>query len=236
MENPIKLDLQDAYDFLNFWINKDQGLFYSPARLDLLVDRGQMSYYSDLQPKYGLSDRINTSLSPFIAQYTYTNSTSPLGVVTLPAEDDPLEFMDFIDAIPLIMDETNTVRRRPLPFPNDDERTYLINSQIRPLSTTNPFGEWIGKGKIQLWPKEPQAGVVKYFRRPVKPFFDYTLVSGRVIMYNEADSVQLEWLERDQNAVLLKALESISINASEKDIQEFAELKTQQNYQGINRT
>lgn len=230
------MTLLEAYDFLNFWINKNQGSFYSLEQLDLLVDRGQMSYYSDLQPKYGLSDRINTSLSPFIAQYTYTNGTSPLGVVTLPSAPDPLEFIDFIDVIPVIMDGTNTVRLRPLPFPNDDERVYLANSQIRPLSTTNPFGEWIGKGKIQLWPKVPQAGVVKYFRRPVKPFFAYSLVSGRVIVYNPNDSVQLEWLERDQNAVLIKSLESISINISEQDIQQFAELKSQQNYNGINRT
>lgn len=229
------MDLQDAYDLLNFWINKDQGSFYAPEQLDLLVDRGQISFYSDLQPKYGTSDRVNISLSPFKTTYTYTNGTSVNGVVQIPITG-PGEFVDFIDVLPIIMDETNTTRIRSLPFPNDDERESMINSQIIPLSITNPFGEWIGKGKIQLWPKVPQAGIITYFRRPVKPFFSYTLVSGRVIVYNPLTSIQFEWLERDQNAILIKSLESIGISISEQDIQQFAELKSQQNYQGINRT
>ena len=221
------MDLKEAYDLLNFWINKEQGAFYRPEQLDLLADRGQMSFYNDLQPKYGLSDRVNTSLSPFIATYTYTNSTSLGGVIQLPLFGDD-EYIDFIDATPIIMDETNTVRVRPMDFPNDDERAYRANSQIRPMSITDPFGEWIGKGKIQLWPKVPQAGVVKYFRRPKKPFYSYTLVSGRVIVYDPNTSTQLECLERDQNIVMILALQSIGINISEADIQQFAETKNQQ--------
>lgn len=229
------MDLEAAYDLLNFWINKHQGSFYEPAQLDLLTDRGQMSLYADYQPKYGTSDRINTSLSPFKAIYTYTNGTSVNGAVQIPLTGDDA-FVDFIDIQGIILDQNNMQRTLPIPFPNDDERTDRINSQIIPLTTNNPFGEWIGKGKIQLWPKVPQAGIVTYFRRPKAPFFSYTVVSGRVIVYNANLSTQLEWLERDQNAVLIKALESIGINISEQDIQQFAEMKAQQNYQGINRT
>ena len=65
------MNLQEAFDFLNFWINKYTGAWYTIPELELIVDRGQMSLYEDLQPQYATSQRIKDALSPFRAKYNF---------------------------------------------------------------------------------------------------------------------------------------------------------------------
>jgi hypothetical protein len=216
------LDLQDCYSYLNLWINKQQGVFYSFPQLDLLTDRGQMSLYATYYPQAGTSEDIADSLSPFKKKYNFSLVDSPAGVVTYP--DD---LQDVLDVEMIVLDSNNIPRARPCPFLNEDERTARKNSQVIPLTTWDPFAENLANG-FQLWPAVPQAGVLSYYKRPAKPFYAYTLVSGRVPIYNPATSTQLEWFEKDQNLVLILALQSIGINTSEVDIQQFAEMKAQQ--------
>ena len=70
-------------------------------------------------------------------------------------------------------------------------------------------------------------------RRPLKPVYAYT-VSGRSIVYLPEQSIQLEWRTNDINIILLKALSSIGINLGDQEVMQFAELKSQENYQGVN--
>jgi len=229
------MNLQQAYQFLNFWIDKVTGSYYSPEELDLLVDRGQMALFDDLRAKYGTSDEITTALAPFKTKYLFGHGTSPGGVVSLPTSGAD-QFHTFLDIYVTVQDEEGNVSNYPVLFPNEDERTNRLRSQIDPVTITDPIGEWIGIGQIQLYPKIPQAGVVTYFRRPVAPHFAYTVQGGRIIVYDPDNSVQLEWLEKDQNAVLLKALESIGINLGNEHIMTWSQRKTTENFQGVNRT
>lgn len=226
------MDLNDAYTFLNLYINKNQGAFYTMPELDLLVDRGQMSLYSDYKPLYGKSEKETAALAPFKTSYPYNTNNSPGGVVTIPAN---MNYIDFIDAWATVSDSSGTYNWQ-IGFPNEDERTFAIRSQVNPVTINTPIGEFIGSGSIQLYPKVPQVGQINIFRKPVAPHFAYTTVSGRVIVYDQPESTQLEWDEQFQNAVLLKALSTIGINVSEQDIQAYAETKTMQNFQGVNRT
>lgn len=224
------MDLQVAYNYLNFWINKAQGKFYSPPELDLLTDRGQQSLYDDYYPQYGTSERMRDALAPFKTKKQITLIDNPGGFVTYP-DDVPGDLnglQDILDFEGLVTDANNITRPATCPFLNEDERTQRINSQIIPLSPSNPFAETMDTG-FQLYPKQPQLGTLTYLRRPKAPFFAYSTVRGRVLVYNQAGSTQLEWFDKDQNAVLIKALSSIGINTSEKDIQQFAETKDQQN-------
>lgn len=227
------MNLQEAYNFLNFWINKYTGAWYSPEELDDITDRGQISYYSDLQPKYATSQRVKDILSPFRNSYPFTTIDTPNGVITIPTN---LNYLDLLDCYITIRVSGVIVQYFPIEMVNEDERIYRLNSQIDPVTITSPFGEFIGKGIIQLWPQQPNEGVVNFLRRPVKPNFVYTVISGRVIVYNNAASTQLEWRETDQNAILLKTLSSMGINLSDVEIQQYAQLKTEENFIGKNRT
>lgn len=226
------MSLQEQFDFLNFWINKSLGSFYTISELEMILDRGSLSLYEDLQPKYATSQRIKDALAPFRATYNFTPSTTVSGYIVIPSDSNYLNLLDVQTTFQI----SNTTVYAPVTMVNEDERANRLNSQIDPVTVTSPIGEIIAPRFIRLYPTAAPGytGTVTYFRRPVKPVFGYSVISGRVIVYNEATSTQLEWSESWVNVVLMKALSSIGINLSSQEIQQYAELKTQSNYQTVN--
>jgi len=227
------VNLSDGYQFLNFWINKEQGAFYTMQELDLIVDRGQMTLYSNLQPRYATSQRIKDSLAPFRATYEFGPSDTVSGYISVPSN---LNYLDLLDVRITYTISGRSTRYVPVPMVNENERSDRLNSQIDPVTITSPIGEMTAPGFIRLWPTEANTGVVTFLRRPVAPYFAYTTISARVIVYDAANSVQLEWSEKDQNMVYILALQSIGINISEADIIQWSETKGGQNFQGNIRT
>ena len=117
---------------------------------------------------------------------------------------------------------------------NEDVRTSRLNSQIDPATVTSPVGEQIAKGTFKLSPTGVYNGTVTFLRKPKDIVFGYTVISGRVIVYDPNTSVQFEWNDQWQNAVLVKALSSIGINLTDQQVSQYAELKTSSNYQSVN--
>lgn len=210
------MDLKEAYDRLNFWINKKQGAFFTYAELDSTVDGGQLTYYKNCFIKYGTGQRLNDALAPFKKKVPFTTDTN--GLLTVP--DD---YMDLIDIQPI-------VNGKPVVCPevNDDERTGRQNSQLIPNTISRPFCEEVEGWNYQLYPKVQQTGTLTYFSRPPAPKFVYTTVSGRVIVYDAVGSTQLLWGDDEIYPVLIFSLQSIGIDMSEQDIQAFAETKATQ--------
>lgn len=209
------MDLQDAYNRLNFFINKAQGAFYPFPELDSMVDTGQLRYYKNCFIKYGTGQRLNDALAPFKKKVTFTTDSN--GLLSVPD--------DYMDLISILPDGALNC-----PVLNDDEIAYRKKSQVIPMSIERPFCEETENWDYQLYPQQQQTGLLTYFRRPPAPFFDYTLVSGRVVVYNQAGSTQLLWGDDEIEAVLLCCLESIGINMSEADLLQWSEQKNQQNF------
>lgn len=228
------MNISEIHDLLNFWINKVQGEFYSPEELDMILDRGQMSLYQDLQPKYATSQRIKDALSPFRGVYNFGYADTVLGVLTIPSDHSALNILDL--QITYDISARSIVKYVPIALVNEDERSDRLNSQIDPVSATAPVGEQIGENSFQLYPKVQYRGSITFLKRPQAPVFAYNLVSGRVIVYDAANSTQLQWRETEQNSVIIKALSSIGINISSQEIMQWAEQKSIQNVQGINKT
>lgn len=224
------MTLNEAYNFLNFWINKKLGLWYPPDELDMAVDRGSIALYNSLYAKYGTSTRVNNALNTFKQTYQFTNVTSPGGIVTIPDV-----YMNFIDAYVQYVDTGGHVRYKAVPIVNEDEKAGRMDSQVIPMTVDNPFAEMIGNGIIQLYPKTAQAGYVTYFRRPAKPYYAYTLMSGRVIVYNGPASTQLDWPETMITSVMAKAMESIGINMTEDMIIQWTDQRNNMNLNTLNK-
>jgi hypothetical protein len=221
--------LQEGFDFLNFWINKSTGAWYTISELEAVVDRGQMSLYSDIQPKYATSQHIKDALAPFRDFYNFTTLVS--GFVIVPANQNYLNLLD----LRIYFNISDVTRYYSVPMTNEDELSDRLNSQIDPVTITSPVGEQTAPGSFRLYPANAYNGTVRFLRRPVKPVFAYTTISERVIVFDEANSTNLEWTEEWYNAVLLKALSSIGINLTSQEISNYAEMKTQSNFQNINR-
>jgi hypothetical protein len=226
------VNIQQCFDRLNFYINKATGAYYTISELTQLLDDGQMSYYSDLQPKYGTSQRIKDILAPFRATYAFATADTASGVVTVPSASNYLDLLDIYITYTISGRNTTYV---PVAMVNEDERANRLNSQIDPVTVTSPIGEITGKGIIQLWPQTTYTGKVTFFRRPLAPVFGYSVLSGRVIVYNSGTSTQLEWPDTSHNAIIIKSLATIGINLSDDEISQYAQIASTNNFNGVNR-
>lgn len=187
-----------------------------------------MSLFDDLSPKYATSQNIKDALSPFRDVYNFTTQVS--GYVIVPTDRNYEKLLD----IQIYFQVSNRTIYYPITLYNEDTRATRLNSQINPVTITSPIGEQTGKQTFRLYPVGQYNGNVTFLRKPVDVVFGYSVISGRVIVYNPNTSVQSEWSEIWQNSILLKCLSSIGINLTSQDVSQYAELKTAANYQGVN--
>lgn len=193
------------------------------------LDRGQMSLYSDLKGRYATSQYVKDALSPFRDSYNFTTAVS--GYVIVPSTTNYLDLLD----IQIYFQVSNRTIYYPVKLVNEDERAERLNSQLDPVTSTSPIGEQVAQRTFLLYPTAVYNGNVTFLRRPVKPVFGYTLISERVIVYDPNTSVQLEWRETELNLIILKSLQTLGINLSETELAEWANVKSQQNFMGVNR-
>jgi len=193
------------------------------------LDRGQMSLYSDLKGRYATSQYVKDALSPFRDSYNFTTAVS--GYVIVPSSTNYLDLLD----IQIYFQVSDRTIYYPVKLVNEDERAERLNSQLDPVTATSPIGEQVAPRTFLLYPTHVYNGNVTFLRRPVKPVFGYTLISERVIVYDPNTSVQLEWRETELNLIVLKSLQTLGINLSETELAEWANVKSQQNFMGVNR-
>lgn len=222
------MNLQETFDFLNFWINKYTGAWYTIPELEMVIDRGQMSLFNDMQLQYATSQRVKDALAPFRDTVNFAPATSQNGFIDIATLTNQI-YVSLLDLRVEFIDASGRQNYVSVKMYNEDELSFRLMSQIDPLTEEFPIGEVVSGGTFQLYPQTGYTGRITYLRRPNKPVAVYT-VNGRVITINEPASTQIEWLENWQNAVLIKALSSIGINLGEQDIMQYAELKSQSNF------
>lgn len=225
------MDLQQAFFILNFFINKYTGSWYTVSELQTLVDNGQISYYTDIKPKYATSQLVKDTLSIFRATYNFNPTNTISGYIVVPSNSNYLDLLD----VQITYQISNRTVYTPVKMINEDERAIRLNSQVDPVTVTSPVGEQTAPRYIRLYPQSGYTGTVTYFRRPVAPIFAYTVISGRVIVYDQAASTQLEWRVTEIIPICLKALRSMGINLTDGEISQFSQLATEGNFTGQNR-
>ncbi len=222
------MNVSEAYTIINFYINKEQGGWYPPEEVMSMLDRYQISLYDTYYTKYATSQRLDDALSPFNTQLTFTNLTTPNGVISPPGD-----YFDLLSIYTIVTGSDNVTRKRPVEMVNEEELVIRLNSQVVPVTVDDPIGILKQGWTVQLYPAQPAAGVYTYLKRPNAPVMGYSILSGRVIVYDPTTSVQLQWSEKDQHMIILMALNGLGINLSEPDILQWSELKTQQNFTSI---
>lgn len=218
------MDLNDFYQEINFYINKAQGGWYSPPELDLIVDRAQLTLFNRYYLQFATSQRLDDALAPFKVETTFTTLSN--GIINMASN-----YLNLIALYTMVQDADSVTRPKPVEIINENQLAIRLNSQVCPVTIYDPIGTILNDYDIQLYPKVVHGGYLHYLRRPAKPFFSYTLVSGRVIVYDVDTSTQLEWGEKDFKSIALIALEELGINLSEADLIQWGAAKNQQNFQ-----
>jgi hypothetical protein len=205
----------DVYNFLVFIVRKERGVFITIPEAMQTIDNAQLEATEDWFSQYGVTQIIHDAIRKLRSQVQFTSASD--GQVTFGSD-----YLHMIGNPYTVTGSTiNAVR-----FVNEDELPFALTSQLRPVSTAKPIAKDTAVG-FQIYPQSTQTGFYNYLRRPATPVLGYTQ-AGRTITYNPNTSTQLEFTDVYINNIIARALKFWGINMAEQDIQQFAQLQTQE--------
>jgi len=208
-------NINDVYNFLVFIVRKERGVFITIPEAMQTIDNAQLEATEDWFSQYGVTQIIHDAIRKLRSQVQFTSASD--GQVAFASD-----YLHMIGNPYTVTGSTiNAVR-----FVNEDELPFALTSQLRPVSTAKPIAKDTAVG-FQIYPQSTQTGFYNYLRRPATPVLGYTQ-TGRTITYNPNTSVQLEFTDVYINNIIARALKFWGINMAEQDIQQFAQLQTQE--------
>lgn len=200
---------------MQFVIRKQLGVFVTIPEAVEALRAAQLDRYAYDFSQYQTNQVVVDGLSPFKVRHQFTTNSS--GEVT-----NPSDYQHLLGGVFTVTGSTiNTVR-----FINDDELGDALTNQLRPVSTSRPIAVDSALG-FQLYPQTQQTGFYTYLRIPNTPVYAYTQVN-RVITYDAANSVQLEYYDVYIDNIIARALSYFGINLDDQAVQQFAQLQEQQ--------
>jgi hypothetical protein len=212
------MDLEVVHKRLRFYLDKFKNDWYPPGDLDNTLDDAQLELFTQIAPQYGATQKLHDSLLPFKEEYAFTNGTSPLGLITLPANYQHLLAVETV-----VLDDTHTLYL-PAELLNEAQISTRKSSQLIPLSVKTPICLLKKTRKVQLYPELASAGTVYYLRKPAAPVFSFSQ-SGRTITYNAGASTQLEWDDPSIEKIIWKTLGLLGINLKDAEALQMGDAK-----------
>lgn len=231
--------IDEIHNKIDMVCEKQRVGFFNPERKDIALDMASLQYFSRSLPEYGSTEVMNECLTPFKRKLVVTNSNSPGGLVSLPAE---YEFLTNI--IKVGFDNNRQVNTyNGIEVVNDDELADRLKSQLIPLTVlkpvaqriaiTDPLGSGITIHQVQLYPTVPNVLTINYLKRPQYPVYGYDPdpadPDGIAILYNNATSKQLEWKETDIYKIICGAISILGINLENDKLVQYGLLENKVN-------
>lgn len=208
-------NINDIYNQMLFIVRKERGVFVTVNEAMQTLDNAQLEATEEWFSTYGATQIIHDAIRKLRVQKSFTSDST--GLVTFDAD-----YLHLIGGAYTVSGSTiNNVR-----FLNEDELALALKSQLRVVSTSNPIAIDASVG-FRLYPAATQSGFYNYLRRPATPVLGYTQ-SGRTITYDPNTSTQLEFTDVYINNIISRALKFWGINMAEQDIQQFAQIQTQE--------
>ena len=208
-------NINDVYNQMRFIVRKERGVFVTIPEAMQTLDNAQLEAVEEWFSTYGTTQIIHDAIRKLRVQKNFTSDST--GLVTFDAD-----YLHLIGGAYTVSGSTiNNVR-----FLNEDELALALKSQLRPVLESNPIAIDASVG-FRLYPASTQTGFYNYLRRPATPVLGYTQ-SGRNITYDPNTSTQLEFTDVYINNIISRALKFWGINMAEQDIQQFAQIQTQE--------
>jgi hypothetical protein len=208
-------NINDIYNQMLFIVRKERGVFVTVDEAMQTLDNAQLEAVEEWFSTYGTTQIIHDAIRKLRVQKSFTSDST--GLVTFDAD-----YLHLIGGAYTVSGSSiNNVR-----FLNEDELALALKSQLRAVSTSNPIAIDASVG-FRLYPAATQSGFYNYLRRPATPVLGYTQ-AGRTITYNSGTSTQLEFTDVYINNIISRALKFWGINMAEQDIQQFAQIQTQE--------
>lgn len=206
------MNINEIYKLVSYMVDKYQGSYLAPDDFNMAINAAQKQYLNFLtgetaeynqgarRPSGGFSNDVTTggSLSNFLKEGTLA--------ITAQLAGQPVDFYK-ISAMRTI-DDDYAIKRL-----GADKVYAYINNPIDAPTATDPIYTEIGSS-FKFWPSSVASAKIIYFKKPVDVKWAYT---GDLV-YDAANSVQLEWPENDHMDIVYRTLGIIGINLKDGDL------------------
>lgn len=207
--------------YVEFVANKAQaGNSVSVSQFNDVSDRAQMQLYEKDYQTFLKTEQVSDFLQTFLVS-KITGSVSVDGTYQVPAN------LQHVCAI-----RKYYVRENGKGFNVKVDEikqvawTDVQSPGLREASLRFPKYEEFG-AVLKFMPRNIGIIEIDYFRLPVKPVWNFTVISGRPV-YFAGTSVNFEWSEYSMNQVAANYLALIGVNLKDRELAQFSELYKQQ--------
>ncbi len=189
--------IKEIHDQINLLTTKGRTGYHTSSEIDIAVYMASKELYNEYYKEFEKTNALHDSLSPFTTnptvitltngQYTLpTDFVHDLGEITAGANDVMVD----------VIDRAAIARRR--------------SNTLTPPSAEYPVCVYYD-GYIQFYPTTITNVKFAYLKKPVQPVYAYTISNGRDV-YDDTNSVDVEWIETDLAKVTTRAMSVLGIN------------------------
>jgi hypothetical protein len=205
--------IKEIHDQINLLTTKGRTGYHSPGDIDIAVYKASKDLYNLYFKEFESNNALHDSLRPF-ATSPAVITLSGTGQYTLPA--------DFIHDIGEITSGStdvmvDVVDRAALALRRADA--------LVPPSASYPICTFY-ETYIQFYPINITNVKFAYLKKPIQPVYAYTIVSGRAV-YDDANSVDVEWNETDVGEVMVRTLSMLGVNLEDMKLVQWSEAQQQ---------
>lgn len=209
------MNLNEIRENVNYRLNKDYtGLAYTPEQFNLVLPLVNIEKFKQL---YGLpeeyqkgatyarveweaSRKISDDLRPFLVSMDGKNTpkltVNTLGIATLPSDYQHASSLSFDYIV------NNESKRKPITILKNAEFDYREGSALVAPTKKRPVCTFKGN-EIHFLPKDIRRVKFDYLRLPATPYYATTEdPDTEELVYDHANSVQLEWSETVQADII----------------------------------
>lgn len=217
--------INEVYLFVQDLINKNQNGYLPPAEFNRLINQAQYARFNELYGKpeqfaaanmpvakmaYARTQEISEKLSPFVVTSTLTFTS---GSASVPGT--------LVHAVAM------TAGGKAVKRVEFDRLANYINSTIDNPTVAYPIYTQTDT-TYKIYPTSITSGELTYLRLPTEAVWAFTVDDDEPV-YDEANSVDLEWDTTETNNIAMKLLSMYGISVKDQQVVNYAE---QQKAQG----
>jgi hypothetical protein len=210
------MNINEAYEFLNFISNKNQSGTVTPTQFNQLATQAQWENFEKEYTKWQQTQDVTDVLATFIKHLS--TSVSATGRLSYPSD-----YQHAISTGHYFVKKDNT--GIDIPVHEVDNNMYREHLQSEVVTPTLRFPIWTAYSDyMQFEPKNIGLISFDYFRKPVNPFWAYTTVNNRPV-YDPILSVDWEMPEQTHLTLVMMMCNYLGMNLRMPDLVQYTEMQ-----------
>lgn len=231
--------INDIHTFVKFLKNQGQNIYHTPEEIDNAINRASLDLFRQEEKVFELNQIVTDTLRPFKAKVEYNSAASSYDLPsdyiratnvshkytnnTVASVEDDFEYCDTDLQSDSSSGSSNTVEKEVDLIPDSDWIKRQDNLVVGPTES-NPIARIYGSS-IEVLPNTVKP-ILYYLKKPVEAKWAYNISGdGRSYIFDEANSVDLEWSVISHNEIIEKTIGFLGFAVKDNVMMQYEQYK-----------